>query len=207
MVSAFAANIFNKNFKTKNSLVEKKLFKQLKFSSLLGDKSSSGGALAGKYTKKITRVSGFPRSRRSERSQESGGSLNYGRFVGILDEATGMTRKDVDLVLNCRDADNVEDIDWPFDNIAVFSLKDDGNERFRDDHSSRSSNRVVLQSRRSRARKALNGIQKLGFFESLQWDANVTQFAAEVHQFSDPNDLVIERSHLLLPYMDPSPGP
>ena len=180
MVSALAAKMYIKKSKSKPSAIEKKLFKQLKSSSLLDGKSTTGGVLSAKYTKKIVSMSGSPRARRSERDQLSGGLINYGRFVGVLDEANGMNQQDVMNLLNCRDVDYVEDIDWTFDNIAVFSLEQDALGLNRHDQYSRSSLRVMQQSRRSKPQKALKAIQDLGVFKSLEWDAFVTQMSSDM---------------------------
>ena len=180
MVSAMAASVFVKKPKSKLPYVEKKLFKQLKYSSMLDGKSTSGSAISAKYTKKIVRMSGLPRARRAERDQVSGGLVNYGRFVGVLDEAKGMNQQDVVNLLNCHDVDYVEDIEWPLDNIAVFSLEQDAVGRTRHEQNSRSSQRVLQQPRRSKPQKALKTIQNLDVFKSLEWDAFVTQMSSDM---------------------------
>ena len=44
------------------------------------------------------------------------------RFVGVLDSSTGASQKDVENDLLCKGDSVVSDLDWPFENIAVFSV-------------------------------------------------------------------------------------
>ena len=43
-------------------------------------------------------------------------------FVGVLDSSTGASQKDVENDLLCKGDSVVSDLDWPFENIAVFSV-------------------------------------------------------------------------------------
>ena len=175
MVAAFAANVLLKKPKAQPSTVEKYLLKQAKSSSQLNGKSSSGGALAGKYVLPSGSPSGVSSSRRLSR-ESTDPLVNYGRFVGVIDQANGMSQQDVAGQLNCNYADEVEMIEFPFDNIAVFSLGEKAQSRARIGHESK--HRVFAEP--WKAGNIIEDVQKSDLFETVEWDAYVSLSSSEL---------------------------
>ena len=175
IVSALAANILKKNSNLSDSFVESKILNAVKSSKKLVDKSVSGGSLSSKYIKKVPQLSVAPLSRRAERNElySNDNIVNYSRFVGVIDQTSGLTQQDVINELNCQDHSNIKDVQWFFDNIAVFTLDESSIARKPKLSKSRPSKRVLEVSRRSPAQKALQGIQRTGLFDTVEWDAYV----------------------------------
>ena len=176
IVSAYMAKIYDKKPKFKPAAVEKQLLSQVQDSALLAGKSTSGGALAAAHTRKINSVASSRYARRVER-EASDPLINYQRLVGVVNQSSGVTQQDVNEQLLCKNYGFVEDIAWPFENVAVISL--DG-----------SSKRIAASQRQSgalsrvldtpwSAKKSLKRVKRLGFFETLEWDAFVTQAASD----------------------------
>ena len=169
MVAAFAANVLLKKPNVQPSNVEKLLFKKAKTSSSLVGKSSTGGALAGKYVIPSVSASDTSLSRRLARGSTDP-LINYGRFIGVVDDAHGMSQQDVAAQLNCNFVDDVEDIQWPFENIAVFSLREKARSRARS--IDKAKRRVFAEP--WKAVNILDEVKGLNLFQSVEWDAFVS---------------------------------
>ena len=175
MVAAFAANVLLKKPKAQPSLVEKLLIKKVKPSSQLLGKSSSGGALVGKYVIPSGSTSGVSSTRRLSR-ESSDPLVNYGRFIGVIDDSNGMSQQDVVAQLNCDIANDVEDIEWPFENIAVFSLGEKARSRARATH--KPKHRVFSEP--IKAGNLFDDVQNSNLFETVEWDAFVSLASPEL---------------------------
>ena len=180
MVAAFAANVLAKKPKSKPAFVERQLFKQLESSSELANKSQTGGELADKHTKKVTHAASSRQARRLERTASSS-LVNFGRFIGVVDESNGMTQQDVTDQLMCSNMRFVEEVKWPFDNIAVFFLDQSSNKALQNQKNFRRSQRVLDTP--WQLEKNIKRIKKMGLFKEVEWDAYVTQLSSEDSSF------------------------
>ncbi|WP_413441788.1 S8 family serine peptidase [Synechococcus sp. MIT S1220] len=181
IVSAYVAKIYAKKPKSKPSFVEKQLFSQIKGSTLLAGKSKSGGALAAVHTRKINSVASPRYARRAER-QASDPLINYQRLVGVVNQSSGITQHDVNEQLLCKGYKFIDDIVWPFDNVAVISLDSSSKEFVASQRDTGALSRVLDMP--WSAKKSLKRVKRLGFFETLEWDAFVTQQASPDHSFA-----------------------
>ena len=122
MVSAAFSMFFTKKSKMSPAALERKLFDSSKSLPQLADLSVSGSLLASKLTRKVTRLSPKARTLRGSGSDVVTGRRIRDRFVGVLDPTTGASQKDVENDLLCKGDSYVAGVNWPFDNIAVFTV-------------------------------------------------------------------------------------
>ncbi|WP_071839959.1 S8 family serine peptidase [Synechococcus sp. KORDI-100] len=169
MVTAFAANVLLKKPNAQPLVVEKLLFKKAKTSPQLVRKSSTGGALAGKYVIPSVLAPDTSMSRRLARGSTDP-LINYGRFIGVVDDTHGMSQQDVAAQLNCNFTNDVEDIKWPFENIAVFSLGEKAQSRARS--IDKAKHRVFAEP--LKAANILDEVKGLNLFQTVEWDAFVS---------------------------------
>ena len=174
IVAAYVAKIYDKKPKSKPATVERQLFSQITGTDSLVGKSKSGGALASIHTRKIDSLASARYARRVAR-EASDPLINFQRMVGVLDQSSGVTKQDVNEQLLCKGYRFVEDIEWPFDNVAVISLQAPASQS-RFSLSDRGPLSRVLDTPWS-AKKSLKRVKRLGFFDTLEWDAFVTQAA------------------------------
>ncbi|MDC3010999.1 hypothetical protein OAZ24_02050 [Synechococcus sp. AH-736-G21] len=130
--------------------------------------------------RKIIRHSPKSPSRRGAGEDVVTGRPFRDRFVGVLDLSTGASQKDVENDLLCKGDSVVSDLDWPFDNIAVFSVNSSSRRASGDCRASRHrSDRVFDRPRKlSASAQAFSQIVDTGFFESVEWDVEVTLASA-----------------------------
>ena len=101
------------------------------------------------------------------------------RFIGVLDPSTGVTQKDVENDLLCKGNSFINEPDWPFENIAVFSLNRSAQRSRGGCRGSRRSDRAFDETIKSnRAKQAFTQIVDTGFFLTVEWDAEVS-FASD----------------------------
>ena len=178
IVSAYIAKVVSKKPKIKADVLERQLLNQVDKVSSLSEKSQTGGALATIHTRKIDSVASARYARRVGYGAEASDALiNFGRIVGVVDQSSGISRQDVNDQLLCRGFRFVEDLQWPFDNVAVISLKS-STRRTSSSRSDRGPISRVLDTP-WRAEKNLKRIKRLGLFDTLEWDAFVKQTTLE----------------------------
>lgn len=186
MVSAAFSRFFAKKSKMSPAALERKLFDSSKSLRQLADLSVSGSLLASKLTRKVTRLSPKARTLRGSGSDVVTGRRIRDRFVGVLDPTTGASQKDVENDLLCKGDSYVAGVNWPFDNIAVFMVNT-SSRRFSGGcrASSHRSDRVFDRPRkRSVSTQAFSQIVETGFFETVEWDAEIT-LASAVTSFAE----------------------
>ena len=84
---------------------------------------------------------------------------------GVLDPSTGVTQKDVEKDLLCKGNAFIDEPEWPFDNIAVFSVSKSARRTRGGCRGSRRSDRVFDTSAKSNpAKQAFTQIVDTGFF-------------------------------------------
>ena len=178
MVSAVLSKYADKKKDISPGKLEKKLFKKLKYFSLLKDASVTGSVLSSRLTRKITRLSPKSRSFRFEQPDLVIGQRRRrrrDRFIGVLDPSTGVTQKDVEKDLLCKGNPFIDEPEWPFDNIAVFSVSKSARRTRGGCRGSRRSDRVFDTSAKSNpAKQAFTQIVDTGFFQSVEWDAEIS---------------------------------
>ena len=182
MVSAIAARLARKKKTMSATALEQQLFKQLKPLRHLENFSISGSSLPPKLTRKITRLTPKSRSLRSDSIDLVTGRRQRDRFVGVLDPSTGATQKDVENDLLCKGQSFLDKPDWPFENIAVFSVNQSARRSRGGCHGSRSnrSGRVFDQPiQKNPAKQAFSQIVDTGFFQTVEWDATVSLASVE----------------------------
>lgn len=179
MVSAVLAKFSDKNKNISALELEQKLFKGLKPSKKLADVSVSGSLLASRLIKKLTRLSPKSRSLRSASIDPVTGQRRRDRLIGVLDQSTGVTQKDVENDLLCKGNSFVDAPEWPFENIAIFQVNQSSRRASGGCRGSRHrSDRVFDKPRKlNSSAKAFNQMVDSGFFQSLEWDA-VVQLAS-----------------------------
>ena len=176
MVSAVFSKLAGKKNSISAEQLEQKLFGKLKPFPQLGDVSVSGSALASGLTRKITRLSPKSRLQRDSRADLVTGQRRRDRFIGVLDPSTGATQKDVKNDLLCKSNSVIDEPEWPFDNIAVFTVnKSARRSRGGCRGSGLRSDRVFDQPGKLKpAMQAFNQVVDTGLFQSVEWDAVVT---------------------------------
>ena len=175
MVSALLANLLGKKKNISATKLEKKLFKKLKPFGSLKDVSVSGSSLPPRFTRKITRLSPKARSQRPLRQDLLTGQIRHDRFIGVLDPSTGVTQKDVENDLLCKSISYIEEPDWPFDNIAVFSVNRSAGRSRGGCRRSRRSSRVFAEPIKPKsAKQAFTQIVETGFFKTVEWDSEIS---------------------------------
>ena len=175
MVSAVVANLAGKKKNISSTTLEQKLFKKLKPSRQLTDVSVSGSALASGMTRKITRLTPKARLNRSAREDLVTGQIRRDRFIGVLDPNTGVTQQDVTNDLLCKGNSLPVEPEWPFDNIAVFSVNQSSRRSRGGCRGSGRSGRVFDKSIKSKlSKQAFTQILETGFFQTVEWDAVVS---------------------------------
>ena len=175
MVSAVVANLAGKKKNISSTTLEQKLFKKLKPSQQLTDVSVSGSALASGMTRKITRLTPKARLNRSAREDLVTGQIRRDRFIGVLDPNTGVTQQDVTNDLLCKGSSLPVEPEWPFDNIAVFSVNQSSRRSRGGCRGSGRSGRVFDKSIKSKlSKQAFTQILETGFFQTVEWDAVVS---------------------------------
>ena len=181
MVAAALARFSRKKKNISAPALEKKLFQVLQPVKQLADLSISGSTLSSKFTRNITRLSPKARLYRSNRDDLVTGRRIRDRFIGVLDPSTGVSQKDVKNDLLCKANSVIEEPEWPFDNIAVFTVnKSERRSRVDCRGSGSRSDRVFDNIRKTKpAIQAFNQINQTGFFQSVEWDAQVTLASAE----------------------------
>ena len=187
MVSAALANFSAKKKNISASALEKKLFKSLKPVQQLAAVSVSGSSLSPKFTQKITNLSPTARRYRLMRDDLVTGQLIRDRFIGVLDPSTGVTKKDVKNDLRCKDNSFIEELEWPFENIAVFSVNPSA-QRSRGGcrGSRRRSDRVFNNKGKTKpAIEAFNQIVETGFFQTVEWDAVVALASSDLSSMDE----------------------
>ena len=186
MVAAALAQFSGKKKNISASALEQKLFKSLKPVNQLSGVSSTGSTLATKFTQKITRLTPKARLYRSTRDDLVTGRRIRDRFIGVLDPSTGASQKDVKNDLLCKANFVIEEPEWPFDNIAVFMVNT-SSRRFSGGcrASSHRSDRVFDRPRkRSVSTQAFSQIVETGFFETVEWDAEIS-LASAITSFAE----------------------
>ena len=179
MVSAVLAKMVRKKKNISAAALEKKLLSKLKPFQELGDVSVTGSALLSRLTRKITRLSPKARSLRSARPDLVTGQRRRDRFIGVLDPSTGVTQKDVENDLLCKDNPFIDAPDWPFENIAVFSVNQSARRSRGGCRGSRRTGRMFDKPMKSNpAKQAFTQIVDTGFFKTVEWDA-VVSFASD----------------------------
>ena len=176
MVSAVLAKLVGKKNNISVDALETKLWQKLKPSPYLSDYSVSGSSLSSKFTKKITQLTPNRRPYRSARPDPITGNSRRDRFIGVLDPANGLTQQDVEDELLCKAGSLISEPDWPFENIAVFTVSN-SNRRSRGGcrkFAQRSDRVFGKPGKLKRAAKAFTQILDTGFFKSVEWDANIT---------------------------------
>ena len=176
MVSAVIAKLASKKNTISAEELEQKLFAKLKPLPQLDDVSVTGSALASGLTRKITRLSPKARLQRSSRADLITGQFRRDRFIGVLDPSTGMTQKDVKNDLLCKANSVIDEPEWPFDNIAVFTVNESARRTCGGCRGTRlRSDRVFDEpGKRKPAIQAFNQVLETGLFQSVEWDAVVT---------------------------------
>ena len=86
-----------------------------------------------------------------------------------------MSQQDVVAQLNYDIANDVEDIEWPFENIAVFSLGEKARSRARATHKPKHQ----VFSNPSTA-NLFDDVQNSNLFETVEWDAFVSLASPEL---------------------------
>lgn len=176
MVTAVLSKFLGKKKKLSPAALEQKLFDVSKSLPHLVDLSVNGSLLSPKFTRKVTRLSPKARSHRDADEDVVTGRPLRDRFVGVLDSSTGASQKDVENDLLCKGDSVVSDLDWPFENIAVFSVNSSSRRASRGCRASRHRLERVFDRprKRSASAQAFSQIVETGFFESVEWDAEVT---------------------------------
>ena len=113
---------------------------------------------------------------RDSRADLVTGQRRRDRFIGVLDPSTGATQKDVKNDLLCKSNSVIDEPEWPFDNIAVFTVnKSARRSRGGCRGSGLRSDRVFDQPGKLKpAMQAFNQVVDTGLFQSVEWDAVVT---------------------------------
>ena len=176
MVAAALANFSSKKKSISVSQLEDKLFDSLKLDKRLIGVSISGSSLSPKFTRRITRLTPKARLYRSSRGDVVTGRRFRDRFIGVLDPSAGVTQKDVVNDLLCKGNSLVDEPDWPFDNIAVFNVNPSVRRSVGTCRGKRSrSDRVFGKiGKRKPSTEAFTQIVETGYFQSVEWDAEVT---------------------------------
>ena len=194
MVSAVLAKLVPKKKNISVEALETKLWKKLKPSPYLRDFSVSGSSLPARFTRNITQLSLKRRSYRSARPDPITGYSRRDRFIGVLDPANGLTQQDVEDELLCKVGSSFSEPDWPFDNIAVFSISNSkwrsrgGCQKF----SQRSDRVFGKPGKLKRAVEAFTQILDTGFFKSVEWDVDISLASSDffsahnVYPFESP---------------------
>ena len=191
MVSAVVANLAGKNKNIPAAKLEQKLFKKLKPSRQLVDVSLTGSALASGLTRKVKSLPPTASSKRSAREDFVIGQLRRDRFIGVLDPSTGVTQKDVANDLLCKGNSLIDEPDWPFDNIAVFSVNQSSRRSRGGCRGSGRSSRVFDKPKKSNpSKQAFSQIVETGFFQTVEWDAEVSFASDRSMSFFDPQSLL-----------------
>ena len=179
IVAAFQPKFIVKP-KSTPATVERQLFSQIIGTDAPG--KSKRGCPSGVHTRKID--SQGPLVMPTGGTRASDPLINYQRMVGVIDQSSGVTQQDVNEQLLCKGYKFVKDIEWPFDNVAVISLHDPARQS-RFSFNDRGPLSRVLDTPWS-AKKSLKRVKRLGFFDTLEWDAFVTQAAHQLPWGGNP---------------------